>query len=81
MACSASKSHEGRRRVVRNPNATTIPFKEEDVKKYLDGMIEFWQVRSDELSFHTGKDDQIICGCYIDAYQSVRNNLFGKVKE
>lgn len=54
-----------------------IPFTEEDVKKYLDDMIDFWRENRDSgLS-----GERRMAECYIDAYQCVRKNLFGELKE
>lgn len=46
----------------------TIKFTEESVKNYLDDCIKFWR-----------KDKRKISKYYIDAYQSMRISLFGKL--
>lgn len=51
-----------------------IPFTEEEVKKYLDNCIRFWRERR-----NAEKDK--LAGYYIDAYQSVRISIFGKLLE
>lgn len=44
-----------------------VEFSQESVKKYLDEIIEFWRGEG-------GKESVF----YVDAYQSVRKNLFGE---
>lgn len=56
-----------------------IPFTAEDVKKHLDCLIDFWRK---ELELKWDDDTAtLIAKCYIDAYQCVRKNLFGELKE
>ena len=63
-----------------------ISFTEEDVKKHLDDLIEFWHETRKELPSarileYNIDDDILVAECYIDAYQSIRNNLFGELKK
>lgn len=65
-------------------NKTTIPFTEDDVKKHLDNLIKYWRKkRGDEMKIgETASHDFtaiLIAQCYIDAYQSIRKNLFGMI--
>jgi 3-hydroxy-3-methylglutaryl CoA synthase len=55
-----------------------IPFTEEDVKKHLDDLIDFWR---DKKSKEVFMEEISIAECYIDAYQSIRKNLFGELKD
>ena len=49
--------------------AVTVPFTEEDVKKYLDRVISYWrECPPTEMQTH-----------YVDAYQSVRLSIFGEL--
>lgn len=45
----------------------TVPFEDEAVKQYLDKCIRYWRKQSPEFAFY-----------YIDAYQSIREVLFGE---
>ena len=48
----------------------TIPFEEDAVKEYLDNNIRYWRKQ-------TPKDPDFAY-YYIDAYQSMRQSLFGE---
>ena len=48
----------------------------EDIKEYLDKSIMNWR-RSKENA--DNQEDMLVCGCYVDAYQSVRVSLFGEL--
>ena len=50
---------------------TIIPFREKEVKDYLDRCIIFW--RKKKLNGDQKAED------YIDAYQSMRISLFGEL--
>lgn len=50
----------------------TIKFNPDKVKRYLDSCINFWRKERDE-------EGSLIAKYYIDAYQSVRNSLFGEL--
>lgn len=52
----------------------TIPFTKEEVKKYLDKCIRFWRERRDV-------EKDVLASYYVDAYQSVRISVFGKLLE
>lgn len=45
----------------------TVPFEEDAIKKYLDERIRHWRMQSPKFAFY-----------YIDAYQSMREVLFGE---
>jgi len=45
----------------------TLPFEEDAVRQYLDERIRHWRKQSPEFAFY-----------YIDAYQSIRETLFGE---
>ncbi len=47
---------------------------EEEILIYLDGCIRYWRKKKEEV---TG--DEVICACYVDAFQSVRSSLFGEI--
>ncbi len=49
-----------------------IEFTEEKVKGYLDDCIRYWRNRRD-------KEHDELAVYYIDAFQSVRTSLFGKL--
>lgn len=53
----------------------TVNFTKEDIKEYLDDMIRLWREKRD------GKDKDLskVAIYYIDAYQSVRVSIFGKL--
>lgn len=48
-----------------------VEFDKENVKGYLDNAIDFWR----------DKDDSDMAKHYVDAYQCVRDSLFGELKE
>ncbi len=50
----------------------------EEAKKTLDECIEFWRSKK---SFETIADKKFMAECYIDAYQSMRKNIFGEILE
>lgn len=52
--------------------AETIEFTTHKVKEYSDRQISFWRKERDEKESEIAK-------YYIDAYQSVRNSLFGEL--
>ena len=52
----------------------TVEFTEEEVKKYLDQSIRYWRKNKE-----TYIGDPLKPICYIDAYQSVRVSLFGRM--
>ena len=54
--------------------ASAVPFTQEDVRKYLDTCIVFWRKKCD-----SGGEGAEMAGYYVDAYQSVRESLFGGV--
>ena len=59
----------------------TIPFKKEDVKKYIDGEIDFWR---EELLKHVSVRHQNLqmpqVRATIATYQLMRMRLFGRKK-
>jgi len=54
-----------------------IPFKEKDVKNYLDINIANWRKKKNEADISNFTRDLSIC--YIDAFQTVRIALFGEM--
>jgi hypothetical protein len=53
----------------------TVEFTEEAVKEYLDNAIRKWrQIRTSELE----EEGTTIAVYYVDAFQSVRESLFGE---
>lgn len=52
----------------------TVKFDPIDIKNYLDGLIHYWRKERDK-----GTTPPLVCRCYIDAYQSVRVSIFGKL--
>jgi len=50
----------------------------ESIRKHLDGLIQYWR---DEKERAETEEDILIAERYIDAFQSVRKNIFGSVKE
>lgn len=57
----------------------TVPFTKGHVLEYLDRCIVYWREQKESDSF---KYDQVMYEMskhYIDAYQSVRMSLFGKL--
>jgi len=54
-----------------------VPFNKDAVKEYLDGCIRHWRKKGEEAEKETPEKLNAIC--YIDAFQSVRISLFGKI--
>lgn len=54
-----------------------VPFNEKDIKEYLDECIRYWRKRKyqDEMN----GSNYTMTTHYIDAFQSVRMSLFGKL--
>ena len=50
-----------------------IPFTETDIREYLDRSIRYWRKKRDE--------GNALAPSYIDAFQSVRTTLFGRLLE
>lgn len=48
----------------------TIPFEKDTVKEYLDKCIRHWRIQT--------RKDPDFAGYYVDAYQSMRESLFGE---
>lgn len=57
-----------------------IPFTKTAVKAHLDELIRFWRKRQKEADGEMCADASI-ASCYVDAYQTVRKNLFGELLE
>lgn len=53
------------------PNPDVVPFRQDDVKAYLDEVIAEWRELRD-----AGGENCLLAPCYIDAFQSVRTSLF-----
>ena len=54
----------------------------EEIKKMLDKLIIFWRAKKVEAEAKDsigGDLDKQTAGCYIDAYQSVRKNIFDEL--
>jgi len=49
---------------------------DKEIRQYLDQVITIWRERRQR-----SQDDDylMMCKCYIDAYQSVRQTLFGEL--
>lgn len=58
-----------------------IPFTPEAVIEHLDMLIEFWRNQRKRKTVDKGSEDELVALCYVDAFQSIRKNLFGEVKE
>jgi hypothetical protein len=56
---------------------TTVPFTPQDVKAYLDKEIRYWRNKRTQ-GVELSPQNEISAASYIDAYQSVRKNLFGE---
>lgn len=56
--------------------SSTIPFTKKAVRDYLDKSITYWRARRD--SSRSEVDTEISTN-YVDAFQSVRNSLFGEL--
>ena len=54
----------------------TVPFQKEDVTSYLDSCVNHWRTLRDTTNDPQQKHDAVI---YIDAFQSVRISLTGKL--
>jgi hypothetical protein len=59
--------------------STKIPFTETDVTAYLDRMITHW--RKAKVLSEAGGDEQgaLVASCYVDAFQSARSTILGKL--
>ena len=55
---------------------STVPINSTSIKKYLDKCIIYSRK---QLKNSKTKKDKLMAKCYIDAYQSVRVSLFGKL--
>lgn len=55
----------------------TVPFNKDAVKEYLDDCIRYWRRKGNEAEMAT--PEKLTAICYIDAFQSVRISLFGKL--
>lgn len=51
----------------------------EEIKDYLDKAIRHWREQSKRTDIEANGHFYFMCECYIDAYQSVRKNIFGKM--
>jgi len=61
-----------------------VVFKKREVREYLDGLIMFWRNSRDEEIEDLEEEEKYlkeISKYYIDAYQTVRLSLFGKMLE
>ena len=54
-------------------NDRVVSFTKKEIKKYLDECIRFWRKKRDE--------GDSIAEYYVDAFQSVRISIFGKLLE
>lgn len=58
-----------------------------DIKSYLDKCIDLWRKHLEEAKSgrevvgYRGKEAELVCRCYIDAFQSVRTSIFDKLKK
>lgn len=70
-------------RLIMPPGGKTVRFTEQDVKNHLDKCIRFWRSKRDKKSALNQREleERDMAPFYIDAYQSVRVSLFGKVLE
>ena len=66
------------REALMDDNKTAVEFTPEAVTAYLDQAIRFWRKRRDEQVDKT-HITAIHATCYVDAYQSVRMSLFGRL--
>ena len=53
-----------------------VLFNEKDVKAYLDRAIRSW--RDKKVKIKGDVEEELVCACYIDAFQSMRMSLFGE---
>ena len=60
-----------------------IPFVKEIVKDYLDACIRYWRkelLKTTDREKWDGREEGVLrARCYIDAFQSVRDTLFGEL--
>lgn len=60
--------------------AATLPLLSSmEVLKMLDDSIDYWRMQKN--AFENVAEKRLMAECYIDAYQSVRKNLFGELKQ
>ena len=57
----------------------TIPFDAVSVQKYLDGCIVYWRKKRKKAVTAKNEEDELVAMCYVDAFQSVRNSIFGEL--
>lgn len=61
----------------------TVPFNKDAVKEYLDDCIRYWRTKGEEVEMETSHPclqcEKLNAICYVDAFQSVRISLFGKL--
>ena len=54
----------------------------QEIKEMLDKLIIYWRVQKDKATSKNsigGDLDKHTASCYVDAYQSVRKNIFGEL--
>lgn len=56
--------------------APSVPFTEKDIKKYLDRCIRAWKNREKKVQ---NLEDALVAETYLEALQSVKEALFGKI--
>ena len=65
---------------MRNQNKEDcVKFDEENVTAFLDTLILYWRKKRENCVHLADTQGEMIAKCYIDAYQSVRVSLFGKL--
>lgn len=57
----------------------TVPFTEEAVKNFLDGVIAHWRAKRTAALNVSDEATVAQAVCYVDAYQSIRMSLFGEL--
>lgn len=58
-----------------------IVFDKKNVLEHIDNCIDYWRCRKEAVTFKKNESvTEVMCNCYIDAYQSMRTSLFGELK-
>jgi hypothetical protein len=66
----------------KSPDGTKLVFQEDNIRNYLDKMIDYWRQQKELAGEGAAIDENksLRASCYLDAYQSVMKNLFGEIK-
>lgn len=65
------------------PDKKVLVFSHVNIRNYLDRCIRYWRKKKDEALGNgpaaTNDHDVHTATCYVDAYQSVRNSIYGEL--